>query len=104
VLAISPDQRLVIPGTLIDELLECLLGVLRVQAVRELDAAGERFDTLALAVLEQSLEVNAVPESLFLVREVVPEEAGIILEPVEDFRGQFGRVGLAHNDHTNNAA
>jgi hypothetical protein len=95
---------LVIPGTLIDELLECLLGVLGVEVVRELDACGEGFDTLALAVLEQPPEVNAVPEGLFLVRKVVLEKAGIILKPVEDFRGQFGCVGFAHNDHTNNAA
>jgi hypothetical protein len=101
---ISLGQRLIVPGALIDELLECLLGILGVQAVRELDASREGFDALALAIMEQSLKVDAAPKGLLLMREVVPEEIGIILEAVEDFRRQFGCVCLAHNDHTNNAA
>jgi hypothetical protein len=51
--------------------------------------------------MEQPLEIDAAPEGLLLVREVVAENGGIVLESVEDFRGKFGCVGFGHNDHTN---
>jgi hypothetical protein len=104
VLAIAPDEHFVVPGALVDELLEGLLGILDVQVRWESDTAGEGLDALTFAVLEQPLEINATPEGLPLMREVVAEYGGIILESVEDFRCQFRCVGLAHNDHTNNAA
>ena len=104
VLARASGQGLVIPGALSDELLEGLLGVLSVEIGREVDAPREGLDALALAVVEQALEIDAAPEGLPLMREVVPEDLGIIVESVEDFRGQFRCVGLGHNDHTNNTA
>src|SRR5436190_5874378 len=79
-LSIAPGQRLVVPGALVDELLEGLLGVLGVEARREGDAPREGFDALALAVVEQPLEVDAAPGGLLLVGEVVVEDGGIILE------------------------
>ena len=87
-----------------DELLQRLLGVLGGEARRDGDARRQGFDALAFTVLEQSLEIDAAPEGLLLMREVVAEDGGIILKAVEDVRRQFGCVGLAHNDHTNNTA
>src|SRR5206468_1351355 len=90
VLAISLGQRLVIPGALVDELLQRLLGVLGVEARREGDASREGFDALAFAVVEQPLEIDTAPGGLLAMREAVAEDGGILLEAVEDFRRQFG--------------
>ena len=65
--------------------------------------ADHRLDALALAVLEQAAEVDAAPGVLGLVAEVVAEQLGVIPEPIEDFGGQFGGVGLVHTIHTNKA-
>jgi hypothetical protein len=42
--------------------------------------------------MEQPLEIDAAPEGLLLMGEVVAEDVGVIFEPVEDFGRQFGRV------------
>src|SRR3954452_5739008 len=85
VLSIAPGESLVVPGALVDELLEGLLGVLGVETRRQGDACREGFDALALAVVEQPLEIDAAPGGLLLVGEVVAEDVGVIPEPVEDF-------------------
>jgi hypothetical protein len=102
--AISLGDHLVVPGTLVDELLESLLGILGVEVRREVDASREGFDALALAVVEQALEIDAAPDGLFLMGKAVTKDVGIILESIEDFRRQLRCESLAHNDHTNNAA
>ena len=102
--SVALEDLLVVPGALVDELLEGLLGVLGVAR----SSAGrvtrrEGFDALALAVVEQALEIDAAPGRWAVVGEVVAEDVGIIPEPVEDFGRQFGCVGLAHTVHTNKA-
>ena len=102
--AISLPDRLLVPGALVDELLQGLFGVLDVQELRRPgDAGGHRFDALAFPILEQSPEIDAAPGELSGVEEEVLEPPGIGAQPGEDFRGKFGGVGLVHTDHTNKA-
>jgi hypothetical protein len=101
VLSIVAGELLVVPGALVDELLEGLLRVLDVQVWRESDATGEGFDALAFAVMEQPLEIDSAPGGLLLVGESVAEHVRIIPKSLEDFGRQFGCVSLAHDDHTN---
>jgi len=98
--AIGSGEPPVVPRALVDELLEGLLRVLDVESRREVDAAGERLDALALASWS-SLGDRPRSRWLRLVREVVAEDVGIIPEPVDDFGSQFRCVSLAHTDHTN---
>ena len=58
---------------------------------------------LRRAILEQAAEVDPAPGVLGLVPEVVVEQFGINPEPIEDFGGQFGGIGLVHTGHTNKA-
>lgn len=102
VVAMALSEHLVVPGTLVDELLEGLLGIPGVESRREGNASREGFDALALAVVKQPLEIDATPEGLLPMREVVAEDGGIILESVEDFWRQFRCVGLANDDHVSN--
>jgi hypothetical protein len=67
------------------------------------DAGGHGFDALAFPVFEQAAEVDAAPgESRDMAIEVT-RLADIVSQPVEDFGGKFGRVGLAHTDHMDKA-
>jgi hypothetical protein len=50
---------LLIPWTLIEKILEGLQGVADAEVRWERDASGQGFDTLALAVLEQSPDETA---------------------------------------------
>src|SRR5512135_883862 len=98
-----PDLLLV-PGALVDELLQGLFGVLDVEEFRRPgDTSHHRLDALAVAILEQATEGDATPGVLSLVAEVVPDQFGIIPEPIEDFGGQFGGVSLVHTGRTNKA-
>src|SRR5437763_10756985 len=90
-----PDGPLV-PGALADELLQRLVQVLDLQAGRECDLAGERLDTLAVAVEDETLEVDAGVLGLAGPVEVAAESVGVGGEPVEDFGGEFGGVGSVH--------
>jgi hypothetical protein len=104
VLAISLGEHVVVPRTLVDELLQRLLGILGGEVQRKDNASRKGFDALAFAVVEQPLEIDTAPEGLLPMREVVAENVSITLESIEDFRRQFGCVGFGHNDHTNNTA
>ena len=103
--AIAMEDPLFVPGALIDELLQGLLGIAgREEFGREGDPADHGLDALAVAVLEQAAEIDAAPGALGLVAEVVAEELGVDPEPAEDLGSEFGRMGLVHTIHTNNAA
>ena len=103
--AVAVLNLLVVPGALVDELLQSLFGVLDVEQLRRPgDAGGHRFDALALPILEQAPQVDAAPGELPGIAEEVLERLGIVAEPVEDFGGEFWGVGLVHNDHTNKAS
>jgi len=70
--------------------LERLLGV-RAREVRgERDAPGQRFDTLALAVEEQSLEVDPGPPRRLGLREIGCESRGVLAEPSQNLRAEVG--------------
>ncbi len=69
-----------------------LLGILDVEFRWQRDTTGEGLDTLAFAVLEQPVEIDATPEGLLLMGEVVTENAGVSFESVEDFRRKFGCI------------
>jgi hypothetical protein len=61
-----------VPRTLVDELLESLLGILDVEEFgRPWDNGHHGFDALAFPILKQSAEVDAAPGALGLVAEVV---------------------------------
>jgi len=103
--AIAMEDLLIVPGTLIDELLQGLVGIAdREEFGREWDPADHGLDALAIAVLEQAAEIDAAPGALRLVAEIVVEELGVDLEPAEDLGSEFGCMGLVHTIHTNNAA
>src|SRR4051812_10035521 len=96
VLAVGSQDLLFVPGALVEELLEGLLGVLDLQVGRQGDALGHRLDALALAVEEQSLEIDGAPPGLPWPGELISEEVGIVLEAVQDIGGEFRSRGLAH--------
>jgi hypothetical protein len=100
--AIALPNELLVPGALVDELLQGLFGVFDVEQFRRPgDAGGHRFNALAFPILEQTPEVDAAPGGLRGVSEQVLERFGILAKPSEDFRGEFWRVCLVHTNHTN---
>ena len=70
--AVALEDLLLVPGALVDELLQGLFGVFDVEQLRRPgDAGGHRFDALAFAILEQAAEVDAAPGELSGVAEEV---------------------------------
>ena len=103
--AVASQDLLLVPGALVDELLQGLVGVLDVEQLRRPgDAGGHRLDALALPVLEQAAEVDAAPGSLGMVPEVVVKQLGVVAKSPQDFGRQFGCESLVHDIHTNIAA
>ena len=101
---VAVEDLLLVPGALVDELLQGLFGVFDVKQLRwPGDAGGHRFDALAFPILEQTPEVDAAPGELRGVVVEVLEPLGIVTKPEEDFGGEFWGVGLVHNGHTNKA-
>ena len=99
--AITPPDGLLVPGALADELLEGLVQIGDDEFGREDDLPRERFDALPLAVEDQPLEVDAGVLGLSGPVEVVAEERGVRVEPIEDFGSKFGGVGAIHALDTN---
>src|SRR6185437_10240308 len=93
---IAFQDLLLVPGALVDELLEGLLGVLDVQIGGRGDAPGEGPNALAFALLDQAGEVDAGPAGGTLKGTGITEVGGVVLQSPEDLGGQFGGVGLAH--------
>src|SRR5581483_4812650 len=91
--AVAAEDLLLIPGALVDELLEGLLGVLAGQPLGQGDTAGERLDTFAFAVEQESLEINAGPAGGLGLREILSEEGGVVTETLEHSGREFGSVG-----------
>src|SRR5262249_2274816 len=82
--AIAVEDRLFVPGALIDELLQGLFRLAdREQFGREWDPANHGLDALTIAVLKQAAEIDAAPGALRLVAEIVVEERGVGLEPAK---------------------
>jgi hypothetical protein len=79
-----------VPGALVDDLLQGLPGSLAVQAVGQGAAAGERLDALAFVVEQQPLQVDAGPQGGLGLREV----GGVVAQAVEGRRVGFGSLGL----------
>src|SRR5262249_41224274 len=101
--AIAMEDLLIVPGTLIDELLQGLFRIAdREELGREWDPADHGLDALTFAILEQATEIDAAPGALSLVAEIVLEEFGVTTEPAQDLRAEFGCMGLVHTIHTNN--
>ena len=102
--AVAPQDVALLPGALVDELLQGLFGV---SEVREFggpgDSGGDRFDALAFAILEQAAEVDAAPGELRGVAVEVLELLGVVAQPLEGFGGEFWGVSLVHSGHTNKA-
>ena len=91
---VAAEDGLLVPGTLIHELLQGLLGVRTRQAVGQGDAAGQGLDGLALAVEEEPLEVDAGPAGGLGLGEVPGEQGRILTEAVEDGPSESWCVGL----------
>src|SRR3954452_3859115 len=81
--AVALAEPLLVPGALVDELLQGLLGVLDRQIGGQDNASGQRLDALAFAVVEQPLEVEGAVGGLGLMTEVLAEELGVLLEACE---------------------
>jgi hypothetical protein len=91
---VPAQDRSFVPRALVDELLEGLLGVLAGQPGREGDAAGQRLDTLAVAVEQEPLEVDAGPGGRLGLGEVVGKQGGVVSEAVEDRRIEIRGISL----------
>jgi hypothetical protein len=82
--AITLPHLLLVPGILVDEVLQGLHGVANHEVRWEGDPLNQRFDALAFAVLEQRPEIHGRPRSSALEAEVWTEQVGIGPEPVQD--------------------
>src|ERR1700722_9673895 len=91
---ITTQDRLLVPGALIDELLQGLFGVLTRQALRQGDATGEGFNALAFAVEQKSLQINTRPPSRFGLWKIIGEERRVIAKALKHSRIQFWCVSL----------
>ncbi len=95
--AVAMEELLIVPGALIDELLQGLVGITDGQEFgRERDPGDHRLDALAIAVLEQAAEIDAAPGALRLVAEVVVEELGVDAEAAEDLGTELGCMSPVH--------
>src|SRR5262249_32656089 len=92
--AVAAQDPALVPGALVDELLEGLFGVLAGQARGQADAAGQGLDALALAVEQESLEVDAGPGGRFGLWEIWGESPGVVAEPLQGRQIKGRRVGL----------
>jgi hypothetical protein len=88
------EDGVFVPGALIDELLECLFGILGGESLGKLDAVREGLDRLPFAIEQESLEVHAGPTSGFGLGEVGGEQSRVVAEAVEDGRIERWRVGF----------
>ena len=96
---------MIVPGTLVDELLHGLFGIVEVAKFgRECNPSHHRLDALALTILDQTAEVDTTPRALGGVPEFVTEAFGVTLKPFQDFGSEFGCEGFVHTIHTNKAA
>jgi hypothetical protein len=92
--AVAAQDLALVPGALIDELRQGLLGVLAGQALRQDHSSGQRLDALPLAIEQEALQVDAGPAGRLGLRKVCGEQRGVVAEAVEDGRIEFGSVGL----------
>src|SRR5262249_18875960 len=92
--AVTFEDLGMVPGALVDELLQGLVFVLDVQVVGDGDAPGERLDALAFAVEEQALEVDTGPRGGPGLGEVGGEARGVLGQTAEHGRREFRGVGL----------
>src|SRR5262249_54196426 len=92
--AVAAQDPALVPGALVDELLEGLFGVLAGQARGQADAAGQGLDALALAVEQESLEVDAGPGGRFGLWGIWGESPGVVAEPLQGRQIKGRSVGL----------
>jgi hypothetical protein len=85
-----------IPGALVDELLQGLVGIGDIEFQTSGEAVGHRLDALAFAIGEQAVEVDATPTGLPWAVEVGAEVFRVVVEPVEDVRRLFRGVSSVH--------
>ncbi len=83
---IATQDGLLIPRTLIDELLERLLGIGTGQIFEERDSMGTWLDGFAFAVEQESLDVNPGPECRLGLRKVVCEQSGVVTKAIKNRR------------------
>ena len=99
--AVAPPDVVLVPGALVDELLQGLVGVGDVEVEAARQPADHRLDALAFAVGEQSVEIDAAPGGLPGAIEGGAEALGVGVEAVEDIGRQYGGVGSVHIRDTN---
>ena len=91
---VAAQDGLLVPGALIDELLQGLFGVLTGQALGQGNAAGQRFDALALPVEQQSLQIDASPAGGLGLREIRGKQRGVVAEAAKHSRIEFRSIRL----------
>ena len=92
--AVAAQDLVLVPRALVDERLQGLFRIFAGQALGQQDPAGERLDALALAVEQESVQVDAGPAGRLGLGEVLGEQRGVISEAVEDSGVEFRSVGL----------
>jgi hypothetical protein len=103
--SVTMEYFLLVPGTLVDELLHGLFGIVDVAEFRrEWNTFHHGLDALALAILDQTTKVDTTPRALGGVPEVVTEMVGIIPKPFQDFGRELWCEGFVHTIHTNKGA
>ena len=93
-LPIAAQDRLLVPVALIDEQLQRLLGI--AVPARHADALTQRLDTLALAVQEQTLEIDLCPIAAGDDPEVGSELGDVLLESLANVRFQLDHRCAPH--------
>src|SRR5439155_23501755 len=91
---IAAQDRLLVPVALIDEQLQRLLGI--AVPARHADALTQRLDTLALAVQEQTLEIDLCPIAAGDDPEVGSELGDVLLESLANVRFQLDHRCAPH--------
>jgi hypothetical protein len=81
--AVSLEDLVLVPGTLVDELLEGLFGILGSKPFGKVDAMREWLDGFPLAIEDQSLQVDPGPPSGLGLRKVLGKHSRVITQPIQ---------------------
>jgi hypothetical protein len=92
--AIRAQHRLLVPWTLIDELLQRLHGV--AVPTRHVHPLCQWLDTLAFAIQHQPLQIDASPVSADDQSEVGHELGGVLVQPRDNLRIQLHHHRAGH--------
>jgi hypothetical protein len=92
--AVVLEDLMLVPGALVDELLESLLGIFGNESLGKQNASREWFDGFAFAIKKKSLEVDSRPASRLGLRKVLDKHQSVITQPIQDSRVEARCIGF----------